>query len=227
MQFRPFDTLSAALNRAGRRPPNTIFAVLALEGARYYVFFSQPDLGQFMYRHATHMVNVAMQLQALPQFNPGGPVPGAGAVAHNERRARAAGLNPYLVTEARARGIEQAQGHAEMFLIEAWPRCVADFLAHRRHAPRRAEIFLSHSPCRPDDAAPSPPMVIDGVQYPESCRDKLYTFFKSKGASTRFAIRYAQRFGSAEALTDNQLVQDFPGIDIARVPPEMLHLMPV
>ena len=136
MQFRPFDTLSAALNRAGfGRPPNTIFAVLALEGARYYVFFSQPDLGQFMYRHATHMVNVAMQLQALPQFNPGGPVPGAGAVAHNERRARAAGLNPHLVTEARARGIEQAQGHAEMFLIEAWPRCVADFLAHRRHAP--------------------------------------------------------------------------------------------
>jgi hypothetical protein len=233
MPVLAFETLTAATQRARNRPANTIALILGLEGARYYVFFSQPDLGQLMNRVATQKVSVALEIEhharnlAVDQLLRPSVIRSAQHQAipqvHNDRRERATRLTPYLVNESQGRGIVQIAGHAEMFLIASWRECVQDFIFHRRHRPRQGEIFLTHSPCRDCDTNPSPEMLFDGIRYPESCRAKLYTFFK-RNKSLRWKIWYALRFGSAEALDDAQLSQDFPGITIGRMPPHMLPM---
>lgn len=234
MPILGYDTLTRACQRAKNRPPNTIALILGLEGARYYVFFSQPDLGQLMNRVATQKVSLNMEIEHLGRNLGNNQVllPSAVRAArgqaipqdHDQRRIRAAQLgNNHLLPEAQARGVEQMPGHAEMFLIDGWQNCVQDFMAHRRHAPRHAEIFLTHSPCRNSDRNPSPEMFVGATKYPTSCRAKLYAFFRING-SVRWKIWYALRFGTAEALTDAELREDFPGIAIERMPPHLLAM---
>ncbi|TXL79521.1 hypothetical protein FHP25_06140 [Vineibacter terrae] len=234
MQFRPFDTLSEAFVRVRSRPPRTIYLILGLEGARYYVFFSQPDLGQLMNRLATQKVGINMEIEELKRLQPDDdhvllPSQVAQRLAgfnanHNARRARTEGLTPHLLEQAQALGVQQDAGHAEMFMIESWRRCVDDFMMHRHRYPKRGEIFLSHTPCRTSDDQPSPAMLVDGRNYPTSCRAKLYTFFKAN-PGIRWKIWYELRFGSAEQLNDTELASDFPGIEIARMTPDVLHLI--
>ncbi|WP_263382246.1 hypothetical protein [Granulicella arctica] len=65
MQFRTYDTLTAAMQRAAVRPPNTIWLVLSIEGAAYYVFFSEPSLQQALKRTGFNLAGVTMQVNHL------------------------------------------------------------------------------------------------------------------------------------------------------------------
>lgn len=300
MALLAYGTLSKACERARRRPGKTIAAILSLDGWRYYVFFSQPNLGQLMNLMAVQKVNVAMDIEHFQmniesiwrddslslefkirsRANPNTVITGRAEQSgrtffrgraedmqisftshypqwsnielnrnemlpsgrytvsfskvtrllpsivraahgfpptHDVRRHRAAQLTPYLTREAKNRGIIQQEGHAEMFMIASWRECVLDFRRKTGKAPRKCTVFLTHSPCRPNDQNPSPEFWVDGHQYPVSCRAKLYTFFK-KNKSVQWKILYGLRFGTGEALTDEALARDFPGISIARMP---------
>jgi hypothetical protein len=234
MALLAYDKLPAAIARYKVRPPRTVALILGLDRSRYYVFFSQPNLGQLMNKMAVEKVNIGMELQhhasqvkfrqnLLPSdvkaTVQAGNLPQG---AHNDRRDRAAKLNPYLNDEAKAREIVQEAGHAEMFMIAGWKQCVNDYKTSKSKFPRDVEIYLTHSPCRTNDANPSPEMIVDGVTYPVSCRGKLYTFFKSHRA-INWKIYYSARFGTAEGLTETQLQQDFPGIAIEPFPTHLQY----
>lgn len=234
--MRSYTSLTDAAMRARSRPPNTVALILGLEGHRYYVFFSQPNLGQLMNRVATRMVSVGMEIEHHRTLQNLGDNellrPSQILMAqnqqlqpdHNIRRQRTEKLTPHLLKAAGDRNVTQIPGHAEMFMILEWRQCVQDFLRERGRSPRNAEIFLTQSPCRINDENPSPELIIDGFLYPPSCRAKLYTFFKKNPLDKGWKVWYALRFGSAEGVSDHQLAQDFPGIQIGRMEPTVLHL---
>lgn len=227
MPISVFPTLSAAGEIAKQRPRRTVALILGLEGARYYLFFSKPDIMQHM---AINMINTAMDIEFYakdlrdnqllsPRYVKSCEAinkTGNGinrAIDYAIRNTRADMLKTKLRNEAKRREIEDLGGHAEMYLISSWKECLMDFLSYRKRNPRHAEIFLSNSPCQHGDERPSPEMIVDGVLYPESCRSKLYTFFL-RYHSIHWRICYLKLFGKAEKYKKEyyKLKEDFPGI---------------
>ena len=109
-------------------------------------------------------------------------------------------------------------GHAEEFLIAGWRDCMAEFKAARNTAPVKGEIFLTFSPCREGDPLPSPRRTIDGIEYPPSCRNKLYAFF-AKNRSVKWSVVYDIRFRTAGPAGDDGMPGLFPGWVIRRMTP--------
>lgn len=119
---------------------------------------------------------------------------------------------PYVTDEV----TQDQSAHAEMHLICDWTAIMRDFRQHRSSHPRRAEIFLSHTPCRDADDRPSPAMRIGGTTYSRSCRSKLYSFFRHM-SDIKWKIWYWERFASAAPLDAAALRAAFPGIEIERM----------
>jgi hypothetical protein len=81
-------------------------------------------------------------------------------------------------------------------MIESWMQCATTFFQRRGRAPGRAEIFLSHSPCFPAAAQPSPARSLAGTLYPASCEDKLRAFTQAAPRNLiRWSVYYETAFG--------------------------------
>lgn len=221
----PYRTLSEAGQFVRTLPLRTVWAVLSLDGNQYYAFASRANSPLTPDAIATTRLTVADQIKALAAASGGGPLRPS-RVARLQQGGALAGPAPQDPdTHARMAGLLQDAmfdrgvtpgAHAEEFVIAGWSECVADYKSRRRKAPSKVEIFLSFSPCREGDPLPSPARTINGVDYPVSCRNKLYAFF-ARNPSIRWSVAYNLRFRSAEAVADSAMPGLFSGWTIRRM----------
>lgn len=179
------DTLTEAMALARSRGNRTVWLVLSLEGAVYFVFFSRQDVVGLANTNAYMRVALNAQIR--------GEVPPANGAAYQQVWN---GIRPTALQAATHSVVDPTDRHAEESMIEQWDPCVAAFVAGRGRTPRKAEIFLSHSPCFPTAAQPSPPRMLAGAHYPASCEEKLKTFAGSGTRSLmRWSVYYERAFG--------------------------------
>lgn len=224
-QMTAYRTLSEAGAFVQQLPQRTIWAVLGLDGGSYYVFFSRANAAVTPDSIATVKLTVADQIRALAARSSGGSLRPSQVAQLQQSGALAPSGPANPAAQQRLAGLVQdgmfnrgvtPGAHAEEFVIAGWNECVADYKRRRGKAPVRVEIFLSFSPCREGDPQPSPSRTIGGVDYPCSCRNKLYKFFE-KNRSIRWSVNYNLRFRSAEAYTDDAMPGLFAGWTIRRM----------
>jgi hypothetical protein len=224
-EMTAYRTLSEAGAFVRQLPQRTIWAVVGLDGGRYYAFCSRANSAVTPDSIATVKLTAADQIRALGAHSGGGilrpsqvgrlaqaAVPGANPSATPDLHGKLTGLIQDAMFN---RGVTPG-AHAEEFVIAGWNECVSDYKRQRGKAPVKVEIFLSFSPCREGDPLPSPPRTINGTDYPCSCRNKLYKFFE-KNRSIRWSVNYNLRFRSAEAFSDDAMPGMFAGWTIRRM----------
>ena len=221
-------TSHSSLTNAGKEVKGfgarAVWLVLGLDGNRYYVFRSQGNSPLTPKFHADAKLSIGDQIKAHAALQSPNHALRPSKVARLEQNAarhtgQTIGGNSSLEGEIQAemyrRGVRPA-AHAEEFLISGYRKCVADYKALRSKSPVKAEIFLSQSPCRVGDPRPSEERVIGGITYPQSCRNKLYSFF-AKNKSTSWSVLYDQRFRTAARHRDDEMPGLFPGWTIGRM----------
>ena len=186
------NTLTEAMTVARARGNLTVWLVLSLEGAVYFVFFSRQDLVGLANRNAFLRVGLNAQIRGeLP------PVDQARQLVWQR-------IQPVALSAATHSVVDPAGRHAEESMIEHWPQCLVEFLARRNRPPRRADIFISHSPCFQGAASPSPARILGGVQYPVSCEQKLRIFTHTGDrVGIRWSVYYELAFGGRGPLQAN------------------------
>jgi len=204
----------------------TVWLVLGLDGHRYYVFASQGNSPLTPDWHARQRLAINDQIRSYAALTGAGHTISPSKV----RRLEAQGplsfgtapqpgafdrLEGIIQDEMYGRGIRPS-AHAGEFLIHGWKTCVGDYMSVRHKAPSKAEIFLSQSPCRTGDPAPSQARTIDSTPYPESCRNKLYVFF-AKNKTVTWTVLYDQRFRTAGPVGDDGMPGLFAGWSIRRM----------
>ena len=193
-----FNTMrEAAQYVSRRRDRRQIWCIASLEGAQYYGLLSQPNLGGYTYNQATKMLAVNDQILNRNSL-------------HNEARTRATRLGKLLHNEAQNRNVVQHDRHAEEIFLEQWDDCVNGFRQLRGRAPKKVDLFLSHTPCTLEDDSPSPERLIGNRMYPESCTNKLQSFVVQNPA-IKLKIYYFNKFGKNEGLDENGIKQFYRG----------------
>ncbi|WP_108258760.1 cytidine/deoxycytidylate deaminase family protein [Mangrovicoccus ximenensis] len=125
----------------------------------------------------------------------------------------AAGISNFCQGDAGK--LDGASAHAEMVMIASWKACMQAYWQRRQKPPKSCEIFLTSSPCRSIDAAPSVAMTVHGETYPDSCEQKLIAFFK-KNNSVTWRIYYWEAFGTVNPFLPLKASFDAIGVEILK-----------